>query len=98
MRIDQNLAQGAGYHHEKYDGSGYPAHLKGEEIPEIARIIAVADAFDAMYSTRPYRKKMPLDAVAAEIQRCNGTQFAPEVVAVFMQLAEEGAFNDDSVE
>ncbi len=97
VRIDQNLAQGAGYHHEKYDGSGYPAHLKGEEIPEIARIIAVADAFDAMYSTRPYRKKMPLDAVAAEIQRCNGTQFAPEVVAVFMQLAEEGAFNDDSV-
>jgi len=97
ITIDPDLALGAGYHHEKYDGTGYPSGLKGEEIPEIARIIAVADAFDAMYSTRPYRKKMPIEAVAAEISRCRGTQFAPEIVDVFLKLIEEGRFDDNNV-
>ncbi len=97
VNIDPDLALGAGYHHEKYDGSGYPSGLRGDQIPEIARIIAVADAFDAMYSTRPYRKKMPIEAVAAEIKRCSGTQFAPEVVDVFLKLVEEGKLTDDSV-
>ncbi len=97
VNIDPDLALGAGYHHEKYDGSGYPSGLRGDQIPEIARIIAVADAFDAMYSTRPYRKKMPIETVAAEIKRCSGTQFAPEVVDVFLKLVEEGKLTDDSV-
>ncbi len=97
IKIDQNLAQGAGFHHEKYNGTGYPSGLKGDDIPEIARIIAVADAFDAMYSTRPYRKKMPLDAVAAEIERCSGTQFSPDVVKVFLQLVAEGRFTDETI-
>ena len=96
IEIDPMLALGAGYHHEKYDGTGYPSGLKGDEIPEIARMIAVADAFDAMFSTRPYRKKMPLADAAAELKRCSGTQFAPEIVDVFLKLIEEGNFNDGS--
>ena len=95
ITIAPQLALGAGYHHERIDGKGYPAGLKGDEIPEIAQIIAVADAFDAMYSTRPYRKKMKLEAAKAEIERCSGTQFNPKVVKVFMELADEGAFETE---
>ena len=62
---------------------------------EIAQIIAVADTFDAMYSTRPYRKKLPLATVAAEIQRASGTQLSPKVVDAFMELVNEGAFDDE---
>ena len=91
--IAPGIALGAGYHHEKYDGTGYPKGLAGNDIPEIAQIIAVADAFDAMYSTRPYRRQMPLEKVAAEIERCSGTQFSPRVVAVFLQLVKEGVFD-----
>lgn len=93
ITIDPSIALGAGYHHEKFDGTGYPSGLKGDEIPEVAQIIAVADTFDAMFSTRPYRKKLPLAQVAAEIKRCSGTQFNPKVVDVFLQLVEEGAFD-----
>ena len=97
ITIAPGIALGAGYHHERYDGRGYPSGLRGDQIPEVARIIAVADAFDAMYSTRPYRKKLLLDDVVAEIKRCSGTQFSPEVVAVFEELVKEGAFNDVKV-
>ena len=95
IAIDHDLALGAGCHHERYDGTGYPAGLKGDEIPEVAQIIAVADAFDAMYSTRPYRKKMELSAVVEEIKRVRGTQLSPRVVDAFLQLYEEGAFDDE---
>ncbi|MBP5350127.1 MAG: HD-GYP domain-containing protein, partial [Clostridia bacterium] len=94
IAIDPDIALGAGYHHEKFDGSGYPSGLKGDEIPEVAQIIAVADAFDAMYSTRPYRTKMPLEKVVAEIKRCTGTQFSPKVFEAFLKLVDEGVFND----
>ena len=96
ITIEPDLALGAEYHHERIDGKGYPSGLKGEQIPEIARIIAVADTFDAMHSTRPYRKKMPMDKIVAEIKRCSGTQLDPKVVEVFLQLAEEGAFDEPS--
>lgn len=92
ITIAPDLAIGAGFHHERLDGRGYPRGLKGTEIPEIARIIAVADTFDAMYSTRPYRKKMRLRDVVAEIQKAAGTQLSPEVVQAFMELVESGAF------
>lgn len=95
VKIDPSLSVGAGYHHERIDGRGYPQGLKGDEIPEIARIIAVADTFDAMYSTRPYRKRLPLETVAAEIQRSAGTQLSPEVVKAFMEMVEEGAFDNE---
>ena len=93
--IAPDLALGAGCHHERWDGKGYPKGLKGDEIPEVAQIIGVADTFDAMFSTRPYRNKMPLDAVVAEIKRCRGTQLSPKVVDAFLQLVDEGVFNDD---
>ena len=64
------FAQIARLHHEKYDGKGYPDGLSGEQIPEVARIIAVADAYDAMTSKRSYRKQLPQEFVAGEIERC----------------------------
>ncbi len=95
ITIEPDLALGAEYHHERIDGRGYPSGLKGNDIPEVARIIAVADTFDAMYSTRPYRKKLPLEKIIAEIKRCSGTQLDPKVVEVFLELAQEGAFDGD---
>jgi HD-GYP domain-containing protein (c-di-GMP phosphodiesterase class II) len=73
-------------HHEKYDGSGYPRRLKGEQIPLGARIIAVADAWDAMTSNRAYRNAVDLDAVLAEMERCRGTQFDPAVLDAFFAV------------
>lgn len=72
-------------HHERWDGTGYPRGLKGEEIPLKARILTVADAYDAMISERPYRKAMSKDDAIKEIRRNAGTQFDPEVVEVFLK-------------
>ncbi|MGC8927487.1 MAG: HD domain-containing phosphohydrolase [Myxococcota bacterium] len=74
------------HHHEKYDGSGYPSRLKGEEIPLLARIITVADSFDAMTSDRPYRKAFSLEEAIAELKRKSGSQFDPKVVEVFEKI------------
>lgn len=74
------------YHHERFDGRGYPHGIKGEEIPKEARIITVADSWDAMTSDRPYRKAMPKERALDEIIRSKGTQFDPEVVDAFVQL------------
>ena len=74
------------HHHEKYDGTGYPEQLKGENIPLLARIVAVADAFDAMTSRRSYRGEMDLDYVKEEIKRCSGTHFDPKVAEVFLDI------------
>lgn len=68
------------YHHERYDGSGYPDGLKAAEIPYFSRIISIADTFDAMSSSRPYRQAIPVDVCASEILRCSGTQFDPGIV------------------
>ena len=95
IEIEKGLAEGAGAHHERYDGKGYPKGLKGEEIPEVARIIAVADTFDAMYSTRPYRKKMELSTVVEEIKKGSGTQFSPDGVDAFIKLYQKGAFDNE---
>ena len=84
-----DLSIGAHYHHERYDGKGYPAGLKGEEIPEIARIIAVADAYDAMSSKRSYRDVMPQEKVRAEIEKGVGTQFDPELARIMLKLIDE---------
>jgi diguanylate cyclase (GGDEF)-like protein len=73
------------HHHERYDGAGYPDGLAGEDIPLDARIIAVADSFSAMTAERPYRKRMSLDQACAELERCSGTQFDPEVVRIFVE-------------
>ncbi|MBE3585480.1 MAG: HD-GYP domain-containing protein [Thermoanaerobacter sp.] len=82
------------HHHERYDGGGYPAGLKGEKIPLFARIVSVADAFDAMTVDRPYRRALSIPAVLREL-RCNeGSQFDPEVVQRFVRAVEEGALEE----
>ena len=96
ISIDPKLAIGAGYHHERLDGRGYPRGLTKEEIPEIAQIIAVADTFDAMYSTRPYRKRLELDFIASELKRCMGTQLNEDVVNALLQMIDEGVFTEDN--
>ena len=74
------------HHHEKFDGTGYPGKLKGNDIPYFARIAAIADTFDAMTSRRTYRDSLPIDVVKAEIERCSGTQFDPELAKVFLDI------------
>ena len=76
------------HHHEKYDGTGYPGKLAGNDIPYLARIAAVADSFDAMTSKRIYRDSLPLDVVINEFRRCRGTQFDPEIDDVFLDILE----------
>lgn len=88
-----NVADGAKYHHERYDGSGYPNHLKGEEIPLNARIIGIADAFDAMTANRVYRKALDMDFVREELLRCAGTQFDPGLVNIMIELIDSGKLN-----
>ena len=78
------------HHHERFDGTGYPAGLKGEDIPGLARILSVADAYDAMASDRAYRKKMPMERVLRIIREGAGSQFDPNVVSVFLDLHQSG--------
>ena len=82
-----------GQHHERFDGMGYPNRIRKEEQMLEARILAIADAFDAMTSDRPYRKALSLDAAIAELQDNAGSQFDPEMVNVFSRVIEEGVFS-----
>jgi len=85
-----NAIVGVKYHHERYDGKGYPEGLRGEEIPLVAAIISVADSYDAMTTDRPYRRSMTRDQAAMELERCSGTQFNPKVVRAAMLLYRRG--------
>ncbi len=76
------------HHHEHYDGKGYPSGLKGDSIPLEGRILAIADAYDAMTSPRPYREQLSAQAALEELRRCAGTQFDPELVEIFCTLIE----------
>lgn len=73
-------------HHEKYDGTGYPGRLKGDEIPFLAKIASIADSFDAMTSRRTYRDSLPIETVIDEFERCKGTQFDPELTDAFLDI------------
>lgn len=84
--IFQDIIPIVKHHHEKYDGTGYPGKLKGDEIPYLARIAAIADSFDAMTSRRTYRDALPLDVVIAEFERCKGTQFDPQLTDVLLDI------------
>lgn len=86
------LAIGAGSHHERPDGKGYPKGLKEGEIPRVAQIIAVADTFDAMYSDRPYRKRMNFERAVGIIKDVSGTQLTTDVVDAFLRLVDKGEF------
>ena len=84
------IVVGAESHHERPDGKGYPNGLAGNDIPRVAQIIAVADTFDAMYSDRPYRKRMNFDKAVSIIREASGTQLTGDVVDAFLSLAEKG--------
>ena len=88
--IDNNhIAIAAKYHHERYDGKGYPTGLAGENIPEIARILCVADSYDAMTSNRSYRNAMSQNFVRKEIIKCRGTQFDPNIADIMLDIIDE---------
>lgn len=98
IKMIEGIDIGAKSHHEKYDGTGYPDNILGENIPYIARIIAVADAFDAMTSNRVYRNKLDIDYVIKEFKRCRGTQFDPKIADILIKLVEENRIRTDIVE
>ncbi len=84
------LAAGAKWHHERYDGKGYPEGLSGDGISEEARIIAVADAYDAMTSNRSYRGALPVEVVRGEIEKGKGSQFDPRFADIMLEMIDEG--------
>ncbi len=86
---DSAIAVGSKYHHERYDGKGYPNGLLGDKIPEVARILGVADAYDAMASNRSYRDALPQSVVRSEIEKGKGTQFDPYIADIMLQMIDE---------
>lgn len=93
-----HITEGAKSHHEKYDGSGYPEGLKGEDIPFVARIICCADCFDAMASRRVYKEPFSLEVITSEFERCAGTQFDPTISKVVIDLIAAGKLEPNSAE
>lgn len=89
LKLFHSVADIVRHHHERFDGKGYPDGLQGQEISLGARIVAVADAFDAMTSTRAYRTAFTLSQAIEETKRCQGTQFDPNIVAILVDLAAQ---------
>ncbi|HEY4159190.1 MAG TPA: HD-GYP domain-containing protein, partial [Polyangiaceae bacterium] len=85
IKFLQPVIPGVHLHHERWDGRGYPLGLAGKDIPLIARIIAVADTYDAMTSDRAYRRALPHDVTVNEVMRCSGSQFDPDIAGVFTE-------------
>lgn len=97
--IFKEMAINVKHHHERFDGRGYPSGLKGENIPLFSRIILIADTFDAMTSTRPYRKGLPYATAYAELREFAGTQFDPDLVEAFIsKMQKEQSKNEDLFE
>lgn len=90
------VSMGAKYHHERYDGKGYPSNLKDEDIPIVARIIGVCDAFDAMSSNRVYRDRLSMEQICEELSKNKGTQFDPMLADLFLELIREGGLNSEN--
>ena len=82
------IAQEILYHHEHWDGTGYPEGLIGEKIPLLSRIISIVDAYDVMQSRRPYKGPIGKTKVLKEIKRCAGTQFDPQLVEIFLKIVK----------
>jgi len=93
-----HIVEGAKSHHEKYDGTGYPEGLKGEEIPYVARIIGCADCFDAMASKRVYKESFSSETIISEFERCSGTQFDPHIAEVVIKMIKDGVLKPYTVE
>ena len=85
-----NVGEGALYHHERYDGKGYPEGKKGEDIPLIARMICVADSFDAMNSNRVYRERLSKEYIVGELEKNKGKQFDPQIADIMLRIIREG--------
>ena len=85
-----HIVEGAKYHHERWDGRGYPDGLKGEEIPYVARIICCADCIDAMATKRVYKEPIPIEEIAKEFERCAGTNFDPHIAKVVVHMIQTG--------
>jgi putative two-component system response regulator len=94
---DEQILKAVRHHHERYDGTGYPDGLSGEQIPLGARILAVADTYDAIISGRPYREAESIQTACNEIQRHKGTQFDPEVVDAFLRIRKSAKLVDVSI-
>ena len=91
FKMFPNISVGAKYHHERYDGKGYPEGMKAESIPLVARVIGLVDSYDAMTSNRVYRRRLSDDIVMEELKKGKGTQWDPELVDIFIELIKEGA-------
>ena len=89
--------EGTRYHHERYDGQGYPDGLSSRDIPLYGRIIAIADAFDAMTANRVYRNRMDFPDVMNELRKGRGTQFDPELLDLFLEVVESGEIDVDAL-
>ena len=89
IKNDPKFEKCALCHHERYDGRGYPSGLKGEQIPEEARIIAVADAYDSMSSDRVFRSHLPQEKIKEELRDGSGTQFDPEFAKIMLEIIDE---------
>ena len=98
ITVVEGLAEGILYHHERWDGAGYPKGLTGEDIPVMARVISVANAYDAMNSDRVYRPRLSRDKIISEFIRCSGTQFDPDITEVFVFMLKEGYVVDPKIE
>jgi len=90
LHLVQECVDGIKYHHERYDGKGYPEGLKGDEVPLAAAVVAVADTFDAMTTDRPYRKGLSQETAIVEIKKYSGTQFNPLPAKAMVELYEAG--------
>lgn len=99
LQLGDEVVDGVKYHHEKYNGKGYPEGKKGSEIGIVPKIISIADAFDAMTSSRSYRKALSIEIALMEIRRCSGSQFDPQVVEAFYEvILEENPYLQEQVE
>ena len=94
----EGLLEGIRHHHERFDGGGYPDGLEGTDIPLVARIICVADSYDAMTSNRVYRKRLSDAEVIEEIRKCSGKQFDPAIAEIFIRMLERGAMTAATVD
>ena len=94
---DKDILRAVRHHHERYDGTGYPDGLAGKDIPLAARILAVADSYDAIISGRPYRQAQSIEAACTEIRHHLGSQFDPEVVEAFLRIEKSAELADASI-
>ncbi len=97
IKVLEHLGEGVLYHHERWDGTGYPEGLSGTDIPEYARVIAIADAYNAMNTDKIYRSRLSREKIISEFTRCKGSQFDPEMADVFIFMLKGGYGVDDGI-